>query len=747
MKGLLYFMVAVLFIVSCKSGNEEISYKDKNLDIKKRVENLLSQMTIQEKVAQLNLLTAKVDIHTDVDLQDPVRKGMVGNILKSNGVAKNYRLQKIAIEETRLGIPLMFHEDVIHGYKTIFPMPMGEAASWNMEIIKKTAEVAAKEAAASGLHLTYAPMVDIGLDPRWGRIVEGAGEDPYLGSMIAKARVEGFQGNSLSDSSTILACAKHFIGYGDALAGRDYNIAEFSERKMHETYLPPFKAAIDAGVESMMVAYTAIDGIPATANKKIIKDLLRNDLGFDGMLITDWETIKGLIKTSVAIDGADASKQAIEAGIDVDMVSEMYSKHLEELVNNGTVDINLLDNAVRRVLKAKFELGLFDDPYKYLDSTREKNVLLHQKHIEIARQAARESMVLLKNKNNALPLKKDIKRIAVIGPLAKGKQDLLSWWGGEFSQGKAEDVVSLYEGIKNTVSQQTEVLYAEGITLDGFEKKGTEKIAEAVKVAKQSDVIILAVGEEYWMSGEGASVSSLDLPGAQNELIEAIHKTGKPVVVVLISGRPYDIRKPVEYFDAVLEAWFPGTMGGAAIADILFGDYNPSGKLPFTYPLCTGQVPIFYNYKKTSHDFAGVDMSKRFINNYLDISTKPLFPFGYGLSYTNYQYSNMSIENNDKFHTVKIDVTNTGKHEGYEVVQLYINDLVSSVITPHKRLKDFARIHLLPNETKTVEFTISKDKLTFIDKEMNEVFEPGEFNIMIGPNSEDLDTLTVFFLL
>lgn len=744
MKKLIYFTSIILLIMqSCDSDQKNNSSKDKNLDIKSRVDDLLSKMTIKEKIAQLNLMTAKVDIHEDVDLEEKVRQGLVGNILKSNGVEANYKLQKIAIEESRLGIPILFQEDVIHGYKTIFPMPMGEASSWNLEGIKATAQIAAKEAAASGIQLTYAPMVDIGRDPRWGRIVEAAGEDPYLGSLIAKARVEGFQGENLADSATIMACAKHFIGYGDALAGRDYNIGDFSERELREIYLPPFKTAIDAGVGSMMVAYSAIDGIPATANKKLLKDILRKELGFEGMLITDWETIKNLVKAGVARDEADAVKQAIEAGVDVDMVSGQYSEYLEKLINDGVVDIKMVDDAVRNVLTAKFKLGLFDDPYVYFDKEREKKVLMHKDHLALARQAARESMVLLKNDKNILPLKKDINKIAVIGPLAKRQKDLMSWWGGEFSQGKAEDVISLYDGISNAVSENTKILYAEGVTLEGFEKKGLELIPEAVKTANQADVVILAIGEEYWMSGEGASVSNLDLPGAQNELIEAIQKTGKPVVVVLLNGRPYDIRKPVEYFDAILEAWFPGTMGGAAIADILFGDFNPCGKLPLTYPLCVGQTPIFYNYKKTSHDFEGENMKDRFKNNYLDISTKPLFPFGYGLSYTNYTYSNFTIEKQNEVYIAQIDITNTGSLAGYEVVQLYIQDEVSSVITPHKKLSDFERIHLTPLETKKVKFKINKDKLLILNKDLKEVFEPGTFKIMVGSNSSDLDTLTI----
>lgn len=738
MKKLLILPIILLFL-GCTQNNSENDNTKINSKVMNRVEELLSKMTVQEKIAQLNLVTSKTDDNRHVDIEELVKKGLVGNILKSNGAAENYKLQKIAVEESRLGIPILFQEDVIHGYKTIFPMPMAEASSWNLDGIKKTAQVAAKEAAASGISLTYAPMVDIGRDPRWGRIVEAAGEDPYLASLIAEARVKGFQGDDLSDSSTIMACVKHFIGYGDALAGRDYNIGDFSEREMRETYLPPFKAAINAGVGSLMASYTAIDGVPATANEKIMKHLLRNELRFEGMVITDWKTISNLVKTGVATNAMDASYQAMKAEIDVDMVSEAYVQHLESLVSNGSISVESIDKAVARVLKAKFDLGLFDDPYKYMDTVREKQVQLTPEHLQIAREAAQESMVLLKNENNVLPLSKNIKSIAVIGPMAKSQHDLMSWWGGNFSQGKADDVVSLYEGIKAAVSPNTEVLYAQGVILNGFQKKGLELIPEAIETVKKADVVILAIGEEYWMSGEGGSVSSLDFPGAQNELIDALMATNKPIVTVLLNGRPYDIRKPAEHFDAILEAWFPGTMGGHAIADVLFGDFNPCGKLPVTYPLCTGQIPIYYNYRRTSHDFEGINTTDRFLNNYLDIPTKPLYPFGYGLSYTTYEYSNLNLQYNGTGNPiVSIEVTNTGKRAGFEVVQLYIQDVVTSVATPALNLKGFERIHLEPSETKTVTFEITRDKLTFIGRDLKDTFEPGEFKFMVGNSSVDL---------
>lgn len=730
-------VIVALFSVGCAKQTDN---KNEEMD---KIEKLIAEMTLIEKVSQLNLVGALDDNNNALDVETKVRNGEVGNILKSNGVKNNRRLQEIAVEESRLGIPILFQEDVIHGYKTIFPMPLGEAASWNLERIEEAAHIAAKEAAASGIQLTYAPMVDISRDPRWGRIVEGAGEDPYLSSLIAAARVKGFQGEELSDSSTLMACVKHFIGYGDALAGRDYNIGDFSEREMREIYLPPFEAAIEAGVGSLMTAYSAVDGVPATANKWLLNDLLRKQLEFDGMVITDWKTIANLVKIGTAADGKEAVIQSIESGVDVDMVSEEYVTHLEELIRSGEVDEALLDDAVRRVLKAKFDLGLFDDPYVYFDTAREKRVVMHKDHLEIARAAARESMVLLKNDNELLPLSKNAKKIAVIGPMANRQKDLLSWWGGNHSQGDENDVISLLEGIKQSVSEGTKVTYAEGIKLEGFEKKGLELIPEAVRVAKAADVVVLAIGEEYWMSGEGGSKSDLTLPGAQEELIEAIKKTGKPVVAVLLNGRPYDIRTVVNNFDAVLEAWQPGTMGGLAAADVLFGDYNPSGKLTVTFPYSSGQIPIFYNYKRGSHDLEEgvVDMTDRYKNNFLDIPTTPLFPFGFGLSYTQYEYKNIKLIDDSEAPQVSIEVSNTGKVDGYEVVQLYIKDVVTSVATPNKELKGFERVFLKAGETKEVTFTITKDKLSFIGIDNKRIIEPGDFVFMVGASSEDLQSV------
>ena len=735
-------VLLLLAVASLSAQSKKPVYLDSTKPIELRVKNVLSLMTLKEKVGQLNLETFVNENDTKNDLSDKIKKGDVGSILKSNGVKNNLRLQKVAVEQTRLGIPLMFEEDVIHGYRTIFPTPLGESAGWNLDNIEKSASIAAKEASASGIHLTYAPMVDISYDPRWGRILESAGEDPYYASFVAAARVKGFQGNDLASGQNVMACVKHFAGYGAALAGRDYNIADFSERTLREIYLPPFKAAINAGVGSVMSAYSAYDGIPATANQKLLKGILRDELGFDKMLITDWQTINNLVKIGIASDEKEAVLMAVNSGIDVDMTSGLYLKHLEALITEGKVNINSIDKAVERVLIAKFKLGLFNNPYKFFNELREKETLLNPAHLEFARKSARECMVLLKNENSILPIQKNIKRIAVIGPLATRKRDMFSWWGGKYSQAKDEDVTTLLEGIKQSVDASVTITYAEGIKLDGFEPKGLELIPEAVKMASEADLVILAVGEEYWMSGEAGSISNIDLPGAQTDLINALSKTGKPIVSVLFNGRPYDIQLLTKNSNAVLEAWFPGTMGGLAVADILFGKYNPSGKLTVTFPINTGQIPIYYNYKRTSHDATGEELKNRWVNKYLDIPTTPLFPFGYGLSYTTFAYSNLRLSKQiitakDEL-VIDVDITNTGTVFGEEVVQLYIGDVVSSVSRPLKELKGFKKLSLNPTEKKVVSFIVKKDDLSFYNQDMKWVAEPGKFTIMVGASSADI---------
>jgi beta-glucosidase len=733
-----------------KTNLDKSVYKNDKLPISTRVDDLLSKMTLLEKIGQMNLQTYVNENNTTNDVDQKVRDGKVGSILKSNGAKQNLAIQKIAVEQTRLGIPVIFQEDVIHGYKTIFPVPLGESCSWNLEGMRLTASIAAKEASAGGIRLTYAPMVDISHDPRWGRISEGAGEDPYYGSLVAAARVKGFQGDDLKSASSLMACVKHFVGYGSALAGRDYNIDGFSERTLRETFLPPFKAAIDAGVGSLMSAYTGYNGIPASANKFLLTTILRDELGFKNMVITDWATTQNLIKIGVAPNVEEAVKMALNSGVDVDMTSELFVKNLESLVKKGEINVAQIDTAVKRILTAKFKLGLFDNPYQYLDEKREKEVSLTKENLAIARQAARESMVLLKNEKSILPLSKNIKTIAVIGPLATRKKDLMAWWGGNYSQGKPEDVISLLEGIKRTVGKDVNVIYEEGVKLEGFEPKGLELIPAAVAAAQKADLVILAVGEEFWMSGESGSISTITLPGAQSNLIDAIAKTGKPLVSVVFNGRPYDLRQLSEQSGAVLEAWFPGTMGGLAVADVLFGDYNPSGKLTVTFPYNSGQIPIFYNYKRTSHDLDSVDRTHRFANNYLDITTKPLYPFGYGLSYTTFSYSNLKLTpKNDKQDgniMVSFDLKNTGNVDGIEVAQLYIKDKVSSIIRNVKDLKGFERVFLKAGETKTIQLQITPKSLSFLDENLKEVVESGVFEVIIGASSDDIKLKQVFMV-
>jgi beta-glucosidase len=727
--------ILILFFVSCTN-------KVKTSDKEQFVEKLLSEMTLEEKVGQLNLIPYEGS--NPEELRTRIEKGEVGAILKSNGVAQNNAIQKIAIESSRLKIPIMFHEDVIHGYKTISPTPLAESCSWDLDLIRHSASIAAKEAAASGIHLTYAPMVDISIDPRWGRILEGGGEDAYLGSLIAAARVKGFQGNNLADTNTVMACVKHFAGYGASLAGRDYNIINFSERELMETYLPPFKAAIDAGVGSVMCAYTAVQCIPATANKYLLTDVLKNQLGFKGLLMTDWSTIPNLVKIGVAPNDTVAAKMALDAGVEMDMTSEVFIKLLPEMVRKGLVEEKVVDNAVRKVLNAKYDLGLFQYSFAYFSLQREKNTLLSKQNLEQTKQIALESMVLLKNTQNTLPLNSNIRKLAVVGPFAKAKKDLMGWW---WCKGIPEDVTSVYDGISKIISPNTELLYAQGCDIDSFRIAGREKIREAVTLVRNADAVVVVLGEEYWMSGEGGGKANLHLPSAQEELLTELKKTGKPVITVLITGRPYVLTDVVKNSDAVLQAWMPGTTGGEAVADILFGKFNPCGKLTVTFPYHEGQVPICYNYRSTSHDFNG---KGRYITKHLDIPNEPLFPFGFGLSYNHYEYGDImlnktTMSNQDSI-IASIKITNSGQYDGKEIVQLYIRDNVCSITRPVKELKAFKRLSFSSGETKTVDFKISPDLLSFIDMNLNSAIEAGDFTLFIGENSSSYKQTEFTFL-
>jgi len=728
-------MSAVILSACTKMSKTSIVETDE------QIETILSKLTLQEKAGQLNLIPIEGE-PTEAHLK-MIREGKIGSVLKVNGVERITKLQKIAVNESNSGIPILFQEDVIHGYKTIAPIPIAEAASWDLVAIRKSAAVAAREAAASGINLTYAPMVDISRDPRWGRLMEAAGEDPYLGSLVAAARVKGLQ-ESNENGKNILSCVKHFAGYGASLAGRDYNIQDFSERKLREVYLPPFQAAIDAGVASLMCAYSAYDGEPLTANQFLMQDVLRDEMGFKGLAMTDYKTINNLVKTGVAENDTIATINAINAGIDMDMTSQKYVSLLPFLVESGKVSMEQVDNAVRRVLMLKKKAGLLNDPFAYLNSENEKAELLSERNIAETKDIALKSMVLLKNEKSVLPISSNVKNIAVIGPMAKATKDLLGWWS---CMGNEKDVVTYFDGISNKF-ENAKITFAKGCEIDSFRIAGKDLIPKAVKTAQAADIVILVLGEEYWMSGEGGGTASLHLPGAQEELFEAIAKTGKPLVTVINAGRPYILTNIDAKSNAILYAWMPGTTGGTALAEILSGEFNPQGKTPMTFPYHEGQIPIFYSYRRTSHRFIPGLTKNRYSTTYRDVQNEPLYPFGYGLSYTTYDYSDIKLSSNEMTITdsitATVEITNSGKVIGTEVVQLYIGDKLCSVTRPEKELKDFTLVTIEPGDTKTVTFKITPDKLTFIGKgkDYMRIIEKGQFNLFIGKNSNELKQTT-----
>ncbi len=726
MKILLILLIPVLICAQQKSFEQ-------------RADSVLSLMTLEEKVGQLVQFTGSFDTGTKTSKpkeghEELIRQGRIGSLLNIFGADETRRLQKIAVEESRLKIPLIFGLDVIHGFKTIFPVPIAEACSWNPELVEFSARMQAIEASSAGVHWTFSPMVDIARDPRWGRIVEGSGEDPYLGSVMAAARVRGYQGNDLSDNNTILACAKHFAAYGAAEGGRDYNTVDISERTLREIYLPPFKASVDANVGSLMASFNEIGGITSSANKFLLTQILRNEWKSDAFVVSDWNSIGELIIHGLAKNLYEAAKIAINATVDMDMEGNAYFNHLVDLVKEGKVSIKLVDDAVRRILIAKFKLGLFDHPYKYCNTQREKATILNKEMIEASKKVALESIVLLKNENSLLPFKKDLKSIAVVGPLANSKIDPLGPWE---QQGNPEDVVTVLEGIKNKLGNNVKINFAEGCSVKGTDKSEFPKAIDAVQ---KSDIAIVVIGESRDMSGEAQSRATLDLPGVQEDLVKELHKTGKPIVVVLMNGRPLTINWINENIPAIIETWFLGIQAGNAIADVLFGDYNPSGKLTVTFPKHVGQVPYHYNHKNTGRPYR--PDNPRYTSFYNDFPNEPLYPFGYGLSYTTFEYSNLTIDkkqiNKNESLKISVNVKNTGNYEGSEIVQLYIRDLVGSVTRPVKELKDFKKIYLKPGEMKKVEFTITPDKLKFYDINMNYVIEPGEFKVFVGRNSVEL---------
>jgi beta-glucosidase len=688
-------------------------------------------MTLQEKVGQLQQLdSVPNEWRVRDEHRDLIPRGLVGSFLNVRGARNINEAQRMAVERSRLKIPLLFGFDVIHGYRTIFPIPLGLASSWDPAAVELSARIAAVEAAATGLKWTFAPMVDIARDPRWGRIMEGAGEDPYLGAVMARAQVRGFQGNDPAAPDRVLACAKHWVAYGAAEGGRDYNTVDLSEQTLRTVYFPPFQAALEAGAGTVMSSFNTINGVPASANPFTLTEVLRKEWKFDGFIVSDYEAVRELLAHGVAAGEADAAQQALTAGIDMEMVSRLFGAHLPRLVEEGRVPQATLDATVRRVLRIKFRLGLFERPYA--DPAREAKVIAAPEHLSAARQVAGRSMVLLKNEGGILPLKPGVTKIAVIGPLADDREAPLSHWRGD---GRPGDVVTLLAGVRAHVADRpvVKVTYAKGCEIDGG---STDGFADAVRAARQADLAIVAVGESARMSGEAASRSSLDLPGHQHELVKGVHATGTPTVVVLYSGRPLTISWVAENAPAILEAWLPGTQGGQAIADILFGDVNPGGKLPVTFPRALGQVPLYYNHLSTGRP---PEASKKYTSKYLDVSWEPLFPFGHGLSYTRFRLSNLQLSARtipaDGRTTVSVDVQNVGDRAGDEVVQLYIRDVVASLARPVKELAAFERVSLQPAEKKRVRFELGRERLGFCNRELRVVVEPGEFLVTVGTSS------------
>jgi beta-glucosidase len=726
-------LLMVLSVVLLFGAADIVQTQD---DIENKVQTLLAKMTLEEKLGQLQMLDGEADGRFRSEHPDLIRRGLLGSTLNVRGAKRTNELQKVAMESSRLKIPVLFAFDVIHGYRTVFPVPLGEAASWDPRSAERAASIAAAEAAAAGLRWTFAPMVDIARDARWGRIVEGAGEDPYLGAAFAAARVIGFQGppdKAYREADKLVACAKHWVGYGAAEGGRDYNSTEISVNTLRNIYFPPFKAALEAGVGTFMSAFNDLNAVPTSANPFTLRSVLRNEWKFDGIVVSDYTSIEELINHGLAASGADAARLALSAGVNVEMVSRLYRRHLPEFIKQNTIPTASIDEAVRNVLRIKLRLGLFERPYT--DEQREQNVILSQSHIAAAREIAAKSLVLLKNEGDLLPLKKDIGSIGVIGPLADDQINLMGSWTGD---GRKEDVVTLLAAVKAKLPA-AKVLHAKGCGIDGDVTDGFE---EAIRIAREADALIVAIGESAEMSGEAAVRTSLDLPGRQLDLVKALLAVNKPLVAVLMNGRPLSINFIAQRVPAILETWYAGTQGGHAIADVLFGDVNPGGKLPVTFPATVGQVPIYYNHKNTGRP---PNASNKYTSKYLDAPWTPLYPFGFGLSYTKFRLSDLRLSATrirpDGRLTASIDVQNIGGRTGDEVVQLYIRDVASSTTRPVLELKGFERVTLKPSERRRVEFELSSKHLGFWNREDRFVVEQGAFKIRIGTSSVDPNAL------
>jgi beta-glucosidase len=704
------------------------------------LDSLIRLMTLEEKIGQMNQYSSDFavtgPITKDGDKQTQVRKGMIGSYLNVTGAERTRSLQEIAMQ-SRLKIPLLFGQDVIHGYRTIFPLPLAEAASWDMEAIELSARIAAIEASAAGIHWTFAPMVDIGRDPRWGRVMEGAGEDPFLGSLIAKARVNGFQGKGFGNTDAVLACVKHFAAYGAAVGGRDYNSVDMSPRMLYETYLPPFKAAADAGAATFMNSFNDLNGIPATGNRFLQRDILKGQWKFKGFVVSDWGSVGEMVNHGYAKDNYEAAMLAANAGSDMDMESRAYVQHLARLIKEGKVNMSVVDDAVRRIIRKKYELGLFADPYKFSNVQREKEQWNNSQHLAASKEMAAKSIVLLKNDRQTLPLSKQTKKIALVGPLVKAIKEHLGFWSYDWDDDSAR-VPSLYQSIQNKVGSNTQVLYAKGCELTDSSRAG---FVAAVDAANQSDVVVIYVGETRNMSGEAKSRSNIQLPGVQEELIKAVAATGKPVVVLIAAGRPLVFNWTAEHVPAILYTWWLGTKGADAITDVLFGDYNPSGKLPMTFPRSEGQIPVYYNHYNTGRP-AKTETDVNYVSAYTDLRNSPQYPFGFGLSYTNFQYSDIQL-NRSSFKpgetlTATVTITNKGNYDGEEVVQLYTRDITGSVVRPVKELKGFKKIKINKGESKQVQFTLTANDLRFYNDKLQYIYEPGDFKLFIGGNSRDV---------
>ncbi|OJV88611.1 MAG: glycosyl hydrolase [Bacteroidia bacterium 44-10] len=744
------YITAVILLAACGSPSSGTSGSGKwqsfsgDKRIEQRVDSVLKLMTLEEKIGQMTQFSANWSITGPVmsdDFQPYLEKGLIGSIFNATSVEGIRRMQQIAVEETRLGIPILFGQDVIHGYKTIFPIPLAEACSWDLEMMQRTAEIAAIEAASDGINWTFAPMVDIGRDARWGRVMEGAGEDPYLGSKIAEARVTGFQGkdiSSLGEPTTLLATGKHLAAYGAAESGRDYNPAELSEHTLRNVYLPPYQAALEAGVGTFMASFNEINGVPATADRWLLTEVLRNEWGFKGFVVSDYTGVNELVPHGVAKDEKQAAELAVNAGVDMDMTGATYIKYLTESVKEGKVSEKSIDIAVRRILEMKFLLGLFDDPYRYLNEERAKQNTMTPEFMETARKAVASSVVLLKNDNQILPITKESgKTIALVGPLMNDSINLNGEWAGLGDRNKS---IPILKGLTEKYEGSTiKLIYTEGTSIT---ETTPAKIAEAVAAARRADVVIAAMGEDFNWSGEAAVRTDIRLPEAQRELLRSLKETGKPVVLVTLSGRPLDLSWEDENMEAILQAWFPGTQGGHGIADVIAGDYNPSGRLVMSFPRDVGQIPIYYNQKNTGRPVDLDDESIDYKSSYLDASITPLYPFGYGLSYTTFVVNNAKVDKkslkteNDKI-TITANVRNAGSADGEIVVQLYTRQLVASVTRPVKELKGFQKIALKAGESKQVTFELASDDLAFYGIDMQKKTEPGKMKLWVAQHAAD----------